>query len=59
MEGADLPFLHGRDKTAERLGVTYADGKRLVGQLIKEGKIVVEGKRLRLVKAAEVEILGR
>lgn len=59
MEGADLPFLHGRDKTAQRLGVTYADGKRLVGQLIKEGKIVVEGKRLRLVNAAEVEILGR
>jgi hypothetical protein len=48
MEGADLPFLHGRDKTAERLGVSYADAKRLVGKLIEGGKIVVEGKRLRL-----------
>jgi hypothetical protein len=48
-EGADLPFLHGRDKTAEKLGISYADAKRLVGKLIADGVVVVEGKRLRLV----------
>lgn len=47
-EGADLPFLHGRDKTAEKLGVSYADAKRLVRKLIEDGRVVVEGKRLRL-----------
>ena len=48
--GSDLPFLHGRDKTAEILGISYADAKRIVGKLIKDGKIVVEGKRLRLTQ---------
>jgi hypothetical protein len=56
MEGADLPFLHGRDKTAERLGVTYADAKRLIGKLIEDGRIVVEGKRLRLAKVERTGI---
>ena len=47
-DGADLPFLHGRDKTAEKLGISYAEAKRLVGRLTKDGRVVVEGKRLRL-----------
>jgi len=50
MEGADLPFLHGRDKTAMKLGISYADAKRLVGKLIEDGKVAVEGKRLRLIQ---------
>jgi hypothetical protein len=48
-EGADLPFLHGRDRTAEILGISCADGKRLVSKLIEDGRVVVEGKRLRLL----------
>jgi hypothetical protein len=52
-EGSDLPYLHGRDKTAERLGISFAEAKRLVGKLIEDGKIVVEGKRLRIVHAQE------
>jgi hypothetical protein len=47
-EGADLPFIHGRDTTAKKLGISSADAKRLVGRLIADGRIVVEGKRLRL-----------
>lgn len=49
MEGAKLPYIHGRDRTAEKLGISYAEAKRLVGRLIKDGKITVEGKRLKLV----------
>jgi hypothetical protein len=49
-EGSDLPFLHGRDTTAEKLGISYAEAKRLVGKLIDDGTVVVEGKRLRLVQ---------
>jgi len=52
-EGADLPFLHGRDKTAEKLGIGSAEAKRLVGRLIADRRIVVEGKRLRLVHTNE------
>lgn len=48
-EGSDLPYLHGRDKTAEKLGISYAEAKRLVGKLIEDGRVVVEGKRLRLI----------
>jgi len=55
-EGADLPFLHGRDKTAEKLGISYADAKRLVRKLIEDGRVVVEGKRLRLAKAESAGI---
>jgi hypothetical protein len=47
-DGADLPYLHGRDKTAEKLGISYAEAKRLVGKLIEDGRISVERKRLRL-----------
>jgi len=47
-DGADLPFLRGRDNTAEKLGISYAEAKRLVGKLIEDGRVVVEGKRLRL-----------
>jgi len=48
-EGSDLPYLHGRAKTAEKLGISYAEAKRLVGKLIEDGRVVVEGKRLRLI----------
>jgi hypothetical protein len=48
-DGADLPFLHGRDTTAEKLGISYAEAKRLVAKLIEDGRVVVEGKRLRRV----------
>jgi len=47
-DGADLPFLHGRDTTAEKLGISYAEAKRMVRKLIEDGRVVVEGKRLRL-----------
>jgi hypothetical protein len=47
--GADLPYLHGRDITAHVLGITCAEAKRLVTRLIADKKIVVEGKRLRLI----------
>jgi hypothetical protein len=46
--GSDLPFLHGRDKTAKMLGITCADGKRMVARLIDTGLIEVCGKRLKL-----------
>jgi hypothetical protein len=54
-EGSDLPYLHGRDKTAEKLGISYAEAKRLVGKLIEDGRIVVEGKRLRLAQVKDSE----
>jgi hypothetical protein len=52
-DGADLPFLHGRDTTAEKLGISYAEAKRLVGKLIEDGRVVVEGKRLRLAQVKD------
>jgi len=55
-EGSDLPYLHGRDKTAEKLGISYAEAKRLVGKLIEDGRVVVEGKRLRLTKGKEESV---
>jgi hypothetical protein len=48
-EGADLPYLHGRDKTAEKLGISSAEAKRLVAKLVADGRIIVEGKRLKAV----------
>ena len=55
-DGADLPYLHGRDKTAKRLGISYAEAKRLVGMLIKDGRVVVEGKRLCLAPLGRSEL---
>ena len=55
-DGADLPYLHGRDKTAEKLGISYAEAKRLVGMLIKDGRVVVEGKRLCLAPLGRSEL---
>jgi hypothetical protein len=52
-DDADLPFLHGRDTTAEKLGISSAEAKRLVGRLIEDGRVVVEGKRLRLAQVKE------
>jgi len=46
-------FLAGRDRTSTLLGISYADGKRLVCALTERGKIRVEGRRLRLVGADE------
>ena len=53
-DGSDLPFLRGRDTTAEKLGISYAEAKRLVGKLIEDGRVVVEGKRLRLVPVKDL-----
>jgi hypothetical protein len=55
-DGSDLPFLHGRDTTAEKLGISYAEAKRLVGKLIEDGRVVVEGKRLRLAPLGKSEL---
>jgi hypothetical protein len=55
-EGADLPFLHGRDTTAKKLGISYAEAKRLVVKLIEDGRVVVEGKRLRLAPLERSEL---
>jgi len=52
-EGSDLPYLHGRDKTAEKLGISYAEAKRLVAKLIEDGRVVVEGKRLCLAQVKD------
>jgi len=48
MDGADLPYLHGRDATARKLGISSYEAKRLVRVLRAEGRIVAQGKRLRL-----------
>ena len=52
-DGSDLPFLRGRDATAEKLEISYAEAKRLVGKLIEDGRVVVEGKRLRLAQVKD------
>jgi hypothetical protein len=49
LDGSDYPFLHGRDKTALKLGISYFDAKRLVKELIGQGRIGVEGKRLKVL----------
>ena len=51
MDGTDLQYLQGRDKTAEKLGISSTEAKRLVARLIADRRIVVEGKRLRLAVA--------
>lgn len=45
-EGAKLPFIHGRDVTAAKLGLRAGESKRLVRQLIEQDLIRVKGKRL-------------
>jgi hypothetical protein len=52
-DGSDLPFLRGRDTTAEKLEISYAEAKRLVGKLIEDGRVIVEGKRLRLAQVKD------
>jgi len=54
-EGADLPFLHGRDVTAEKLGISSYQAKIIVRQLVESGLVVVEGKRLKLAKSTDFE----
>ena len=46
----DGPYLKGRDKTAEALGISYGEAKRLVSALISDGRIKVYGKRLVLAE---------
>jgi hypothetical protein len=46
MDGAKLPYIHGRDVTAKLLGISYGEAKRIVKDLIKTGRIKVKGKRL-------------
>jgi hypothetical protein len=48
-EGSDLPYIAGRDRTAQKLGLPAGQAKRIVRELIRSGKIIPEGKRLRLV----------
>ena len=47
-EDSSLPFLHGRDKTAKKIGISSAQAKRIVANLIELNLIEVAGKRLRL-----------
>jgi hypothetical protein len=49
-EGADLPYLHGRDVTAHMLGISSYRAKVLVRELIIRGDVAVEGKRLKLTE---------
>jgi hypothetical protein len=50
MEEADLPFIHGRETTAKRLGIRSYEAKVHLKKLIKEGLVEVVGKRLVLTK---------
>jgi hypothetical protein len=52
-EGADLPYLHGRDTTARKLGIGSYKAKSLLKELIKNGSVAVEGKRLKLMGAED------
>lgn len=47
-EDSSLPFLHGRDKTAKKIGISSGQAKRIVANLIELNLIEVAGKRLRL-----------
>jgi len=49
----------GFNMALEKIGISSAEAKRLVGRLIADGRIGVEGKRLRLVQTEELEILGK
>lgn len=51
-EGADLPYLHGRDVTARKLGISSYQAKLFVRTLCADGTVVVEGKRLKLARQA-------
>jgi hypothetical protein len=52
IDGSDLPYLHGRDKIAQKLGVRPYNAKLLVKRLAKEGLIETDGKRLKLTPFA-------
>jgi len=45
---AELPYLCGRDRTAQKLGIPAGQAKRFVNELMRSGRIVAEGKRLKL-----------
>ena len=44
--GMTFPFLRGHNATSEKIGIPYYKAQLLAKQLLKEGKIKVEGKRL-------------
>jgi hypothetical protein len=49
-ESSDLPYLLGGNRTSEILGISYGEGRRLVQKLLREKRVEVFGKRLRLVE---------
>jgi hypothetical protein len=57
--GADLSYLHGRDTTAEKLGISNAEAKRLVGRQIYDGQVVVGGERLRLAETKDTRVAAQ
>lgn len=57
MDGADLPYLHGRDTTARKLGISSYEAKRLVRTLCTQGRIIAQGKRLRLATTKPEELV--
>ena len=46
MKGAPLPVLHGRDATAQKLGISFYEAKKIVAFLKAEGTNRAVGKRL-------------
>jgi hypothetical protein len=47
---SDLPYLLGQNRTSKLLGISPSQGRRLVRELLRNRKIEVFGKRLRLVQ---------
>lgn len=50
MQSTDLPYLRGRDSTAQSLGISQYQAKQYIAQLIKSGRIGIENKRYKLVQ---------
>jgi hypothetical protein len=44
----DLPYLLGQNRVSKLLKISPSEGRRIVRQLQREGKVEVVGKRLRL-----------
>ena len=58
-EGSDLPFLHGRETTARKLGLGSYRAKKAVRQLQAKGIIKPQGKRLSLCTASLKDALAQ
>jgi hypothetical protein len=58
VDESTYPILRGRDATAQALGVPPYKAKIIVNQLIQEGKIKVEGKRLVMCRTIPRSNLG-